>query len=181
MESTDRPRNAAAAAYLRKPYARLLIPEADGTYRAEILEFPGCIATGDTPDEAFRNLEGAADSWLQAAIAAGQNIPDPADSNEFSGRLVLRMPRSLHKKAWFLAERDGVSLNQFIMAGLAEYVGERRAHPHNIMINIAQHAANTAFSPGVVAPDSNRLVVTDLKPMSIPGTPRNQLSLLKMG
>src|SRR5580693_6106326 len=112
------------AAYLRRPYARIVIPETDGTYRGEILEFPGCIATGDTPAEALKAIENVADGWLQSALANNQPIPEPVDNTEFSGRLVLRMPRSLHKKAARLAEREGVSLNQFILAGLAEHVGE---------------------------------------------------------
>jgi hypothetical protein len=35
----------------------------------------------------------------------------------------LRLPRSLHRQATQLAELDGVSLNQFIVAALAEKVG----------------------------------------------------------
>jgi antitoxin HicB len=114
-----------AAALLKQPYARLVVPETDGTYRGEILEFPGCIATGDTPAEALKAIENVADGWLQSALANNQPIPEPVDNTEFSGRLVLRMPRSLHKKAARLAEREGVSLNQFILTCLAEQIGER--------------------------------------------------------
>lgn len=114
-----------AAAYLRLPYGRLVLPESDGTYRGEILEFPGCIATGDTPSEAYSALEDAACGWIESALARGQTIPEPIDANDFSGRMVLRIPRSLHKKASRMAERDRVSLNQFITVALAEYVGDR--------------------------------------------------------
>jgi len=111
--------------YLKKPYTRILIPETDGTFRGEILEFPGCIATGDTPAEALSALEDTAGAWLAAALANGQTIPAPIEANDFSGRLALRLPRSLHKKAARMAERDGVSLNQLVVASVAEYVGER--------------------------------------------------------
>jgi antitoxin HicB len=110
--------------YLKRPYSRLLVPETDQTFRGEILEFPGCIATGDTPAEALSALEEAAASWLEAALERGQPIPDPVDNAGFSGRMVLRLPKRLHKKAARLAQREGISLNQFITAGLAEYVGE---------------------------------------------------------
>lgn len=119
-----------AADYLKRPYARIVVPEADGSYRGEILEFPGCIATGDTPAEALESVEDAANGWLQAALARHQPIPDPVEETEFSGKLVLRMPRSLHKKAARLAEHDGVSLNQFIVTSLAEHIGEQgKRHP----------------------------------------------------
>jgi predicted RNase H-like HicB family nuclease len=123
------------AAYLRRPYARIVIPEIDGTYRGEILEFPGCIATGDTPAETLDSLEEVAAAWLAAALAQNQPIPEPAENTEFSGRLVLRMPKSLHKKAAQLAGRDGVSLNQFIVTSLAEQIGERGRSYNQITFN----------------------------------------------
>jgi len=33
---------------LRKPYARVLVPDENGGFFAEILEFPGCFAEGET-------------------------------------------------------------------------------------------------------------------------------------
>jgi antitoxin HicB len=133
-----------AAALLKQPYARLVVPETDGTYRGEILEFPGCIATGDTPAEVLEAIEDVADGWLQSALANHQPIPNPVDNTEFSGRLVLRMPKNLHKKAARLAEREGVSLNQFIVTCLAEQIGERaRPAQHQITFNAAiSHVTN---------------------------------------
>ena len=64
-------------AYLTRLYTRIVVPERDGTYRAEIMEFPGCIATGDTVVEALNNLEEVAAAWLHAALKRHQTIPDP--------------------------------------------------------------------------------------------------------
>jgi predicted RNase H-like HicB family nuclease len=111
------------AEYLRRPYGRLVVPEADGTFRGEIIEFPGCIAVGDTAAEALANLEDVAANWLEATIAKGQRVPDPLEDVEFSGKLVVRLPKSLHKKAAYLAQHEGVSLNQFIVSSVAEQVG----------------------------------------------------------
>src|SRR6266516_2250154 len=44
----------------------------------------------------------------------------------YSGRLLLRMPRSLHEELARASDRDGVSLNQFITSALAAAVGWRR-------------------------------------------------------
>jgi predicted RNase H-like HicB family nuclease len=63
--------------YLKWPYRRVVVPESDGTFRAEIIEFPGCIAVGDTAGEALANLERVADSWLQVTIAKGLRVPEP--------------------------------------------------------------------------------------------------------
>ncbi len=136
-----------AVSYLRQPYARVMIPESDGTYRGEILEFPGCIATGDTPAETLDALEEVAAEWLEAALERGQPIPEPVENTEFSGRLVLRMPKSLHKKATRIAERDGVSLNQFIVMSLAEQIGEQARTHNQITFNVA---ASTSVAPGQI-------------------------------
>ena len=110
--------------YLKEPYSRVLIPDSSsGTYAARVVEFPGCVAEGGTPEEAFRNLEEAALDWLTAALDLGQTIPEPLEAQEFSGRLLVRLPKSLHQRATELAEYDGVSLNQFIVAAVAERLG----------------------------------------------------------
>jgi predicted RNase H-like HicB family nuclease len=113
--------------YLKKPYTRQLIPEDDGTFRSEILEFSGCIATGETREEAIAKIEDVAASWLASALTQGQSIPTPIESNDFSGKIVVRFPRSLHKKAAQIAEIDGVSLNQLIVASVAQYIGQASA------------------------------------------------------
>lgn len=146
------------ASYLKQPYTRIVVPEKDGTYRGEILEFPGCIATGDSPSKTIQALEIAAAEWLDAAIERNQPIPGPVESADFSGRLVLRMPKSLHKKAARLAERDGISLNQFIVSGLAEYVGER-AHSlqtqvvfHTNISNLSLDVTSNVVVSGAIVP-----------------------------
>jgi predicted RNase H-like HicB family nuclease len=111
--------------YLKEPYSRILIPNEGGGYSAEILEFPGCFAEGGTADEAMRNLEQAAISWIDAAVNQGQEIPEPYMNQGYGGRIALRLPRSLHRQAVRLAERDGVSLNQFLVSAIAERVGAR--------------------------------------------------------
>jgi antitoxin HicB len=107
---------------LAQPYSRILLPAPDGRFSAELLEFPGCLSQGNTPAEAYANLEEAAANWLTSALRHGLEIPPPAPT-EASGRYALRLPRSLHHRAARLAARDGVSLNQFIVNALSEHVG----------------------------------------------------------
>jgi predicted RNase H-like HicB family nuclease len=114
-----------AAALLKKPYARVVVPEIDGSFTAEILEFPGCVASGDTPADALANVEDVALDWIAATLEQGQDIPEPLDHANYSGKLVVRMTKGLHKRAARWAEREGVSLNQFIVTSIAEQVGAR--------------------------------------------------------
>jgi predicted RNase H-like HicB family nuclease len=62
---------------LKKPYARVLVPDPKGGYAARMLEFPGCFAEGETAEEALRNLENAAESWIQACPSSNYPIPPP--------------------------------------------------------------------------------------------------------
>jgi antitoxin HicB len=108
---------------LKQSYSRVLRPAEEGGYSAEILEFPGCVTQGETLEEAYANLEDAARGWLEVVIELGQSVPEPTAENEYSGKIVLRLPRSLHRTAATLAERDGVSLNTFLATAIAERVG----------------------------------------------------------
>jgi predicted HicB family RNase H-like nuclease len=110
---------------LRRPYARVLIPEADGRFSAEIMEFPGCVAFGDDASGALTALEEVAVDWLDAVVEQGQDVPPPFADTDFSGKLILRMPKGLHRRAALCAQNEGVSLNAFISASLAEAVGQR--------------------------------------------------------
>ena len=134
-----------ATEYLKRPYGRVVIPEDDGSFRAEIVEFPGCIAVGDTAAEALANLERVADSWLQATLAKGLHVPEPIESAQYSGKLVVRLPKTLHKKAAHAAAREGVSLNQFIVSCIAEQVGARSTTTPELL-QLTQGAQPTALT-----------------------------------
>ena len=132
------------SALLKKPYARVVVPETDGSFTAEILEFPGCVASGDTAADALANVEEVALDWIAATIEQGQEIPEPLDHANYSGKLVVRMMKGLHKRAARAAEREGVSLNQFIVTCIAEQIGER-ARPLMMQTQPFQAMANLSF------------------------------------
>jgi predicted RNase H-like HicB family nuclease len=108
---------------LKKPYTKILIANEDQSYSAEILEFPGCYAQGETANEAIENLENSAKSWIEACLEMKQDIPEPFMNQGFGGKIALRLPRSLHRKATQLAQRDDVSLNQFLVSAISERIG----------------------------------------------------------
>jgi antitoxin HicB len=123
------------AEYLKRPYSRVVVPESDGTFRGEILEFPGCIASGDTAQETLAKLEDVAESWLQSMLDRGQQIPDPLEANNYSGKLVLRLSKSVHQKAAIAARLDGVSLNYFIANCVAECIGARSRPAQTLQVS----------------------------------------------
>ncbi len=112
-----------ASRHLRKPYARIIIPDDEGRYAAQILEFAGCFSEGESPEEAYSNLEEAAENWIESALAQGMPVPSPFETQGFSGTISLRLPKSIHRRAAEFAQRDGVSLNQFLVAAIAARLG----------------------------------------------------------
>jgi antitoxin HicB len=128
---------------LKRPYTRVITPAPEGGFTAEVVEFPGCVTQGKSLEEAYANLEDAARGWLEAVIEARQTIPEPlAAAQDFSGKVVLRLPRSLHCKASRYAAREDVSLNTFLVSAIAQYVGERS--PERVVIR--EVAARSARS-----------------------------------
>lgn len=47
----------------------------------------------------------------------------------YSGKVNLRMPRTLHRDLARRAEEEGVSLNQFMVVALARAIGEELPDP----------------------------------------------------
>ena len=134
--------------YLKEAYTRILIPDKEsGTYFAQILEFPGCVTEGSTVREAYERLEEVAKSWIESALDLGQEIPLPSSDSVYGGKIALRLPKSLHKQAVFAAERDGTSLNQFLVMAISEKIGASNLYNHlaeKLETRIIKTAANVA-------------------------------------
>ena len=109
--------------WLKEPYTRIIVPSEDGTFTAEMLEFPGCIAQGDSGNEALRNLEKTAKAWIEATLEEGRDVPHPCSGYDYSGKIALRIPSSIHRQAALIAEREGTSLNQYFLAAIASMNG----------------------------------------------------------
>ena len=129
--------------YLDRPYHIVLVRNDDG-WVAQVEELPGCEAKAETADEATQAIRGAMEAWITEALEQGREVPEPRGASSYSGRLMLRMPHSLHAELARAAERDEVSLNQFITSSLASVVGWRRMNgevPAEPVPEPVEHAA----------------------------------------
>jgi len=109
--------------YLELKYPVTLHPDPEGGFVAEIEDLPGCLAQGNTVEQAYEMIEIAKEMWLEVAYDEGQDIPLPRTEEQYSGKFNVRFPKSLHRKLDQLADREGVSLNQFLVATLSHAVG----------------------------------------------------------
>lgn len=114
--------------YLKLPYQITLVrDDEDGKagWVARVEEIPGCTTRARTPQETVSRVTRLLTSWIREAIEEGREVPEPKAAESYSGRLLLRMPQSLHGELTRSAEREQVSLNQFITDVLAGAVGWR--------------------------------------------------------
>ena len=97
-----------------------------GGYEASIpclgaQSFVGC---GDSPQEAYDNLQVARGEIFAEYLDEGISIPEPPSHEEYedySGKFNVRMPRELHARVAASAEKNGVSLNQYVVYALTSY------------------------------------------------------------
>ena len=122
-------------------YKKVLFPYSnkDGSvsWVVEFPDMPGCSAVGATEEEALLQAKDASELWLEEYFEQHNSYPVPREtSNEYSGKFMVRLPKSLHKKLVWEAEEEGVSLNSLVNTLLAHNFGERKAqHTINITIN----------------------------------------------
>ncbi len=111
--------------YARQPHTIVLYPEeipGEGV-GIEILEFKGCISSGDTFEEALQHIFEAKKQWIRLTLKNGNTIPAPIETSG-EKKILLRMPGSYYYKILKEAKADGVSLNQKINLIIAEHIGE---------------------------------------------------------
>ena len=89
----------------------------DACYVVTLPAWQNARTHGSTPEEAARRGREVLSLLIDSAMRSGE--PMPAAERRFSGNLRVRLPVSLHGRLAREAEREGVSLNQWIVSRLA--------------------------------------------------------------
>jgi len=88
---------------------------------AEVPDLPGCRSDGETPEKAAANVKDAITCWMETSLELGREIPESTHvSANYSGKFLIRIPKSLHRSLVESADKEGTSLNQYITYLLAE-------------------------------------------------------------
>jgi antitoxin HicB len=120
--------------YLKLPYTIEIIHDEGEEYSgwfAKVVELPGCMTQADTLDELEEMIQDAMRAWIETALEDGYPIPEPRTEESYSGKFVVRVPKSLHRDLVDAAEREGVSLNTFVNTALSRIIGSRFAIAEN--------------------------------------------------
>jgi predicted RNase H-like HicB family nuclease len=66
-------------ALARRPYRMIVWHDEENGWAAEIPDFPGLSAAGDTLEEMIAIVEEAKVLWIAAALAEGRLVPEPRE------------------------------------------------------------------------------------------------------
>lgn len=94
------------------------ITDHGGVWVARAAELPGCEAAEKSPEAAVQHLLASIPAYIE--VQMGRNRPVPPPANGPGGRLLIRIPKWVHRELKSQAESDGISLNQHV-AGILTY------------------------------------------------------------
>ncbi len=121
-------------AFAFEAYSHVVSPigAADGGgFMFTMPDIPGVVADGETELAAIVDGREAFIATVSAMVDMGQEVPAPAFSVEdftpasASGKVLARLPRSMHMQLTARAKTEGVSLNSLVLALIAEGLGRR--------------------------------------------------------
>ena len=100
-----------------------------GGFMFTMPDIPGVMADGTTELQAIADGREAFIATVSAMADMGQEVPAPAfNAEDFtpasaSGKVLARLPRSMHLQLTARAKTEGVSLNSLVLAFIAEGLG----------------------------------------------------------
>jgi len=113
--------------YLHLRYPMEIVQAEEGGYFAQIPDLPGCMAQGANVEEVVSSLEAAKRAWIEVRLDDGLEVPPPHETvEEYSGRFLMRVPKSVHRELATRAQRDGTSLNQYVLHLLSLALGREQ-------------------------------------------------------
>ena len=108
---------------------RPLSKEEGGGFLVEYPDIPGCMSGGETIAEAIANGREALRDCVAVFQESGRKVPKPGIE---AAQWRQRLPRTLYAKLTVQAENEGVSINSFVTATIAEAIGYRQAKTNKL-------------------------------------------------
>lgn len=125
-------------------------------YEARVAELPDVAEYGDSFEEAYSLAVDTIEMTAEMLPRQGKEMPKPLiPASDFSGRVTLRVPKTLHRALAQAADWEGVSLNQHIVNVLNYFSGYAQSRSSQIenedwqLIDLPR-PANPKYSGGKV-------------------------------
>ena len=98
--------------------------EGEICFEARIKELPDIAEYADSFEEAYALAIDSIETTMEIFTEKGRTFPEPnISADDFSGRVTLRLPKSLHRSLSTMSDSEGVSLNQYLCNVLSYYSG----------------------------------------------------------
>lgn len=98
--------------------------DGEEVFEARVRELPDLAEYAGTADEAYALAVDAIATTARVFSERGKPMPAPLQpADEWSGRVTLRVPKSLHRALSEAADLEGCSLNQHIVNVLVYFTG----------------------------------------------------------
>lgn len=105
---------------IRTLYKIIIQKDPNGGFFGKVEELEGCLTQGETYEDVSKNIREAMELWFEASLEEEMAIPEPEQDIQYSGKFMLRLPKSLHRKLAENAKKENVSLNQYAIHLLSE-------------------------------------------------------------
>ncbi len=102
---------------------RIIWSEEDQEYVGLCTELPSLSWLSPNQTEAFDGIMKLAASVIQDMEKAGEPIPEPISTKEYSGKFVVRVPPEVHRKLVMEAMGAHVSLNRYLLILFSSRLG----------------------------------------------------------
>jgi len=91
---------------------RVTWSEEDGEYVGLCTEFPSLSWLAQSPEEALNGIRHVVAEVVMDLKVNAESIPEPIALKQYSGKVLVRIPPSLHRRLALEAAEAGISLNR---------------------------------------------------------------------
>ena len=128
----------------------------------------GCIGGGNSAEEAINEAEENLEVFLAYLLEQGRDIPTEYSENQYSGKIALRVPKSIHQQLIKKAGEESVSLNMIINSAISHYLGLREYEfkldqKINEIRNLTRQSLNLQKENFII----NQQLLWDKEPLSV--------------
>lgn len=102
---------------------RVIWSEEDNEHVGLCTEFPGLSWLANSPEDALQGIREVVAEVIEDMQQAGEPVPEPVASKQYSGKFMVRVPPEVHRKLALEAAESGVSLNRLASARLSNFEG----------------------------------------------------------
>jgi predicted HicB family RNase H-like nuclease len=98
---------------------RVTWSEDDGEYVGLCAEFPSLSWLASTQEDALNGIRDIVKLAIADMKSAGETIPQPLATKNYSGKFLVRIPPEVHRKLEMQAAEAKISLNRLVSSKLS--------------------------------------------------------------